>query len=232
LRPYGTEPQIWDAQGDCKHEWIEEKRRNYSGGTSTNLGLQRPGIHKFSTTVGFCRECGAWRGELGLKPTFGLYIMHLCDIFDEVKRVLKKTGTVWVNLGDTYWSAKGSCHNPGGGANSIETTKKDYGVYPLNRGNKSDIPYLKPKSLCLIPSRFAIEKCNRGWVLRNIIVWHKPNCLSSNAREHFTVDFEQLFFFTKNSKYYFESQFEAYERPANRWGGQMLKKETAKRSGP
>ena len=176
----------------------------------------------------FCRKCGAGRGELGLEPQFDLYIKHLCDIFDEVRRVLKKTGTVWAVLGDTYWSAKGSCHNPGGGANSIETSKKDYGVYPLHRGNKSDIPYLQPKSLCQIPSRFAIEMSNRGWILRNIIIWQKSNCTPSSARDRFTVDFESVYFFAKNRKYYFEKQFEAYADPINCWGGQIPKHVTIK----
>jgi len=110
--------------------------------------------------------------------SFQEYIIRLCDVFDEVKRVLKKEGTCWVNMGDTYWSAKGSCFNPGGGKNSLETRKRE--VYPLNRGNRSDIPWLESKSFCQIPSRFAIEMCNRGWILRNEIIWHKPNCMLSD----------------------------------------------------
>jgi site-specific DNA-methyltransferase (adenine-specific) len=75
-----------------------------------------------------------------------------------------------------------------------------------------------------MPSRFAIEMCNRGWILRNLVVWHKPNCIPSSAKDRFTVDYEFLLFLTKSRKYYFEQQFEPYSGPINRWGGQTVKK--------
>lgn len=64
------------------------------------------------------------------------------------------------------------------------------------------------KSLTLIPFRFAIEMINRGWILRNTIIWHKPNCMPSSAKDRFTVDFEYVFFFVKNKRYFFEAQYE------------------------
>ena len=70
---------------------------------------------------------------------------------------------------------------------------------------KCDLPQ---KCLVQIPSRFAIEMTNRGWVLRNEIIWHKPSCLPSPATDRYTVDFEKMFFFTKKPKYYFKQQFE------------------------
>jgi site-specific DNA-methyltransferase (adenine-specific) len=73
----------------------------------------------------------------------------------------------------------------------------------------------EPKSLCLIPSRFAIEMCDRGWILRNEIIWYKPNCMPSSVKDRFTVDFEKIFFFTKNKKYYFEQQLEPYVSEEN-----------------
>ena len=111
------------------------------------------------------------KGQLGLEKTFEEYIKNLCDIFDEVKRVLRADGTCWVNLGDTYWGNKGN-------------------HYPA-------------KSLCLIPQRFAIEMVNRGWILRNTIIWHKPNGMPASAKDRFTVDFEYLYFFTKSNKIQF-----------------------------
>jgi len=122
-----------------------------------------------------------WVGQLGLEPTPQLYIQHLVGIFDEIKRVLKKTGTCWVNLGDTY-----------GG-----TTKT-------------------AKSLAQIPSRFAIAMTDSGWILRNEIIWHKPNCLPSSVKDRFTVDFEKLFFFVKSKRYYFEQQLEVATEPIGR----------------
>jgi len=142
--------------------------------------------------------------ELGLEPTFQEYINKLCDIFDEVKRVLKKEGTCWVNMGDTYGTQ--------GGQN--RKTDKDYSQYEsiklTNREIGTELIKQQGFHKCLlqIPSRFAIEMCNRGWILRNSIVWWKPNCMPSSVKDRFTVDYEMLFFFTKSKKYYFETQYE------------------------
>jgi DNA modification methylase len=100
---------------------------------------------------------GDWKGEFGLEPTFDLYIKHLCDIFDEVKRVLKKTGTCWVNLGDTYGTHTGKRSGQFGISIDSDINK----VFTTNRPNLG-----LEKSLCQIPSRFAIEMCDPNWVLR------------------------------------------------------------------
>ena len=144
LRDYGTNPVVWDGKEDCSHLWDKKN---------------------------FCTLCGAWRGELGLEKDFNLYIKHLCDVFEEVKRVLKDTGTLWVNIGDTYSS----------------------------------------KKLLLLPFRFAIEMISRGWNVRNVIIWQKPNCTPTSAKDRFTVDFEYFFFFTKSKDYYFEQQIETFK---------------------
>jgi len=136
-------------------------------------------------------------GQLGLEPTFQEYINKLCDIFDEVKRVLRKDGTCWVNIGDTY-----------GGTGD----KKDSKDPKYKEGRNGQIKAINKsataKSLCQIPSRFAIEMTNRGWILRNEIIWYKPNCMPSSVKDRFTVDFEKVFFFVKNKKYWFETQME------------------------
>ena len=150
----------------------------------------------------FCSKCGAWKGQLGLEPDFNLFIKHLCDIFDEAKRVLKPTGTCWVNLGDTY------------GGTGDKGDHKDPKYMNGRTGQSTAINKTAPsKSLVMIPFRFAIEMVNRGWILRNTIIWHKRNCMPSSAKDRFTVDFEYLFFFVKQKKYWFEQQFEAHEHP-------------------
>ena len=136
-------------------------------------------------------------GQLGLETTFQEYITKLCDIFDEVKRVLKKEGTCWVNIGDTY-----SGNKEGKTDNKVSQYLKD----TTTRLHKKAT--ITEKSLCQIPSRFAIEMSNRGWILRNEIIWHKPNCMPSSAEDRFTVDFEKVFFFVKSKKYYFEQQLD------------------------
>lgn len=116
--------------------------------------------------------------QLGLETTPDKFVNNLCDVFDEVQRVLQPHGTCWVNLGDTYISGK-----------SHQSIYKD-------------------KSLAMIPNRFAIEMVNRGWILRNELIWHKPNCMPESVKDRFTNDYEKLLFFTKNSRYYFKQQFE------------------------
>ena len=137
-------------------------------------------------------------GQLGLEPTFQEYIDKLCNIFDEVKRVLKKEGTCWVNIGDTYNGNK-----EGKTDNKVCDYLKNTTTNLHNK--KGDLP---DKCLCQIPSRFAIEMTNRGWILRNEIIWHKPNCMPSSVEDRFTVDFEKVFFFVKSKKYYFEQILE------------------------
>ena len=127
-------------------------------------------------------------GQLGLEKTFEEYITKLCDIFDEVKRALRKDGTCWVNIGDTYSATRWS--------NTPSTSFNPKCADVLIEKNTN----LQDKCLCLIPQRFAIEMVNRGWILRNTLIWHKPNCMPESAKDRFTVDFEYVFFFSKSNK--------------------------------
>lgn len=142
-------------------------------------------------------------GQLGLEPTFQEYITKLCNIFDEVKRVLKKEGTCWVNIGDTYYGSL-----KGAGCNNSGKQGIDMSNYPV--GAMHNTGELSEKSLCNIPARFSIEMQNRGWILRNEIIWYKPNCMPCSVKDRFTVDFEKVFFFVKNKKYWFETQREPH----------------------
>lgn len=138
--------------------------------------------------------------QLGLEPTINQYLEKLCSIFDQVQRVLKKKGTCWVNMGDTYGG-------PIGAPNAPLINKSQSDNYKCASKAKKSLP---AKCLIQIPFRFSIEMCNRGWILRNVIIWHKPNGMPSSVKDRFTVNFEYLFFFVKNKKYWFEQQFEDY----------------------
>ncbi len=141
-------------------------------------------------------------GQLGLEPTFQEYINKLVGIFDQVKRVLKKEGSCWVVIGDTYQSTAPNTKN----------------TRPTNTGNKAAEDNfrfdsgLPGKSLLMIPQRFAIAMLDKGWILRNDIIWYKPNCMPSSATDRFTVDYEHIFFFTKSQNYYFETQYEPLQK--------------------
>ncbi len=153
-----------------------------------------------------CRKCGGWSGQLGGEPSREMFVLHLVMIFDECRRVLKPQGSLWVNLGDSY-------------NNSLKYSLKP-APQTISKGNNRNFVYGKnlksrvsgppQKSLCNIPGRFADEMILRGWVLRNEIIWHKPSCIPASVHDRFTVDFEKLFFFTKQSDYHFVQQFEPY----------------------
>lgn len=141
------------------------------------------------------RDYGA-KGQIGLEPTPAAYLENLLAVFDEVRRVLKKTGTLWVNLGDTY----GGSGKGGMGKNSWKNGESS--KYPKVRGQHD-------KSLLQIPARFAIAMTERGWTLRNKIIWHKPNCMPASVKDRFTVDYEEVLFFAKSPRYHFTQQLEA-----------------------
>jgi len=223
LRDYGTEPLIWDASEDCEHEWgltagtkkFDKQRDTASDGTfaDTRRTQEYKGQYSELDFGDFCSKCGAWKGQLGLEPTPELYIKHLCDIFNEIKRALKKTGTCWIVLGDTY-----SGSGKGIGSDHGKAVFDDESVGPKMG---ADVP---PKSLVQIPSRFSIEMVNRGWILRNEIIWHKPNCMPDSTKDRFTVDFEKIFFFVKNQKYWFQQQFDEAVSNWTEAGGSLLNK--------
>ena len=163
-------------------------------------------------------------GQIGNENEFTDFINKLAEIYKEVYRVLKPEGTCYVNLGDTYGgSGSGTTKN----ADTSEHVKNSKQVYVLPNGTAKSSKFRGTtlnKSLLMIPERFAIEMINNGWILRNQIIWHKPNQMPSSATDRFTVDFEKIFFFVKQSTgYYFEQQLEPYTEPLDRWAGQMVR---------
>lgn len=134
-------------------------------------------------------------GQWGLELTFQEYLEHLWELMAEIHRVLKDEGTCWVNLGDTY--ARG-------------TRPKTNNNQTLRDSNNKIEPDTKPdydglnKCLLLIPHRFAIGCIDRGWILRNDIIWAKPNGMPESVTDRFTKKHEYIFFFVKQEKYYFD----------------------------
>ncbi len=144
-----------------------------------------------------------WVGELGQEPHFNMYIAHLICIFKEVKRVLKDEGILFVNISDSF--------NGTGSKGSYRDSKYKEGRngQEVSKNNLKDYP---KKSLIQIPQRFAIRMVDElGFLLRNDIIWEKPNCLPESVKDRFTRSHEYLYFFTKNKKYYFNQILEPYE---------------------
>lgn len=139
-------------------------------------------------------------GQIGLEPTIAEYISRLVDVFGECRRVLKKTGTMWINISDSYNAGRNGGH-PGGKAQW-----KD-GRY-IGQSGVND-PNTQAKSLCQIPERLSLALTDElGLIKRNAIIWYKRNCMPSSVSDRFTVDFEYLYFFTKSKNYWFEQQFD------------------------
>lgn len=162
--------------------------------------------------------------QLGSEKHFKDFVINLSNVFDEVQRVLKPTGTCFINLGDTYGGSGSGTTKNADTSKYVENSKQ---VYVLPNGTSKASQFrgtTMNKSLCMIPERFAIEMIDRGWCLRNQIIWHKPNQMPSSAKDRFTVDFEKVFFFVKHpTDYYFEQQLEPYTEPLDRWAGQMVR---------
>lgn len=204
LRDYKLEPIIWDSIEDCEHDFSITHKMDQSGGVGkTNVGNFSDDRLHFSSSSQTCSKCNAWKGSLGQEPTIELFINHMIQIFDECKRVLKKDGTCWIVLGDTY-------------SGNVKAGNKVFGNPEFNKNRPSRALTLTPekktdlpeKSLCMVPERFAIKMIDKGWILRNKIIWWKPNCMPSSAKDRFTVDYEYVYFFTKSQKYYFKTQYE------------------------
>lgn len=142
-----------------------------------------------------CPDCNAdyVDQQWGLESNFQDYLQKLNKLMRELKRVLKPTGSIWINLGDTYNSSG---------------TKMDRNW----DGREKNFPEGKPmitskdikvKSRIGIPERFYINCIDDGWVARNHIPWIKPNAMPSSVQDRFTNKWESVFFFAKNPKYFF-----------------------------
>ena len=143
--------------------------------------------------------------QIGLEETPESYIAQLVEVFDEVHRVLSDNGTLWLNLGDSYWSGKGA---PGGfdpkqPARRGFTSAKN-GPPPAGSG-------IKPKDLIGIPWMVAFALRERGWYLRSEIIWAKPNGMPGSQVDRCTSSHEAIFMFSKSRKYW--SDFDAIKTP-------------------
>ena len=139
--------------------------------------------------------------QLGLEETPEEFINTLCDFFDNCWKVLKNTGTLFVNLGDSYSNS------------NIISTIGRRGFYKGDKPDKilkKEKCIARKKSLVGIPAMFMLEMIKRGWILRNKIIYQKSNVMPESVTDRFSNDYEELFFFVKNEKYYFKKQYEPY----------------------
>jgi DNA modification methylase len=172
-------------------------------------------------------------GQIGLEATPAAYVARMVDVFREVRRVLRPDGNVYVNLGDSYSSGEI------GRNDAVQERTLD--GRPLGKQRATNkrqrarrTSSLPPKSLMLIPHRFAIAMQDDGWLLREDIVWQKPNPMPESVRDRCTRSHEYIFHFTKGPRYWYDAQAVAEDAtPQQRTGkiGYMVPKHLAVRVG-
>jgi site-specific DNA-methyltransferase (cytosine-N4-specific) len=148
-------------------------------------------------------------GQIGLEGHPLEYVRHLVACFESCRPVLADNGSLWVNLGDTYWSGKGE-HRSG----ETKQSARRFGLRPQDK--KGDGKLCKPKQLLLLPHRFAIAMQDVDWLVRNDNVWLKANPIPDQVRDRCSVSHEYVFHFAKSRWYYFDKK--AVGRPNDEGG--------------
>ena len=130
----------------------------------------------------------------GHRNDFGKYnYRNLADIFEESKRVLRDDGTAWINIGDTYFGAKGGHWDGGNSITSSDTGEK----YREHRKAPPKHEYLKTKDLAGVPWLPAFSMQKKGWYLRQDIIWAKPNPMPEAVNDRCAKSHEHIFLFSK-----------------------------------
>jgi len=206
LRDYGTGTWIGGDE-TCSHK----RDSKYSAKTIT-------GHANKDLTVGdaiyktVCPKCGAIRKDLqiGLEETPQEFIANLVEVFACVWDILSDDGTLWVNLGDSYYN-----YRPGKGQalnkQTVASNNQDLPQECARRGNK--LEGFKEKDLMGMPWRLALALQDFGWTLRQDIIWHKPNPMPESVKDRCTKGHEYIFLLTKKPHYYFDHV--AIQEPAN-----------------
>ena len=140
-------------------------------------------------------------GQLGQEDHPEQFVSKLTEIFEEVRRVLKDDGTLWLNIGDTYFGAKGGHWDGGNSITNSETGEK----YREHRKAPPKHEYLKTKDLVGVPWLLAFSMQKKGWFLRQDIIWAKPNPMPEAVNDRCAKSHEHIFLFSKKKKYYFDA---------------------------
>ncbi|CPW13692.1 site-specific DNA-methyltransferase [Mycobacteroides abscessus] len=173
-----TSPPYWglrtygmEHNNEILDEWI-------SGGGN----VHEPPLYDWYRTNG---------GVLGMEPTPDWFIAHLAELFDLLRPALKPSASVWVNIGDTYFARWSSIRLDG---------RQGLGDNPRMRRKVPMGDYRQEKQLLLVPARFAIAMQERRWILRNDLIWHKPNVPPRPEKDRLRSTHEHFFHFVLRPK--------------------------------
>lgn len=204
LRPEATPQGTFRAESLIKDaHYSDERSIVFNGDVSETLkhmaneGLQVDSIVTSPPYYGQ-RDYGV-DGQIGLEQHPREFVDALVEVFELCRPILKDTGSLWVNLGDTYWSGKGA-HK----SHELKQSARRFGARPQDA--PGDGLWTRPKQLLLIPHRFAISMQDAGWLVRNDNVWVKPNPIPDQVRDRCSISHEYVFHFTKERWYYFDQK--------------------------
>ena len=160
-------------------------------------------------------------GQIGMEDTPEAYVEDLVAVFRECFRVLKDDGTLWLNLGDSYWGGKGQSAHGGSEKQrarferneSISREYQEIGRHGWTAPKDGKHPVIKPKDLVGIPWMVAFALRADGWYLRQDIIWAKPNPMPESVTDRCTKSHEYIFMLSKSAQYFYD--FEAILEPAN-----------------
>lgn len=133
------------------------------------------------------------QGQIGLEPSLDAYLANLVAAFEQVRRVLRDDGTLWLNVGDSYTS--------GGRTWRAPDRKNPIRAMPVRPPTPAG---LKPKDLIGVPWRLVLALQQAGWYLRADVVWSKPNCQPESVRDRPTRSHEYLFLLSKSERYRYD----------------------------
>jgi DNA modification methylase len=136
-------------------------------------------------------------GQIGLEESVDGYVVAITDVMTEIYRILKPEGTLFLNLGDTYYSGKGESQGV-----DKKSAKRRFGLRAVDKSGGLGIG-LQRKSIIGIPWRVALKMCQQNWVLRSPIIWHRLKSLAEVVKDRPARGYEYIFLFAKSRRYYF-----------------------------
>lgn len=211
LREYGTTPQLWGGDPACDHQWETGQLTQRSGGTkSPKVGIKGQANFQIVPAREYdtCSRCGCWRGELGGEPTPALFVEHLVLVFRAVKRVLKPTGTLWLNLANCYNSSPPGNSKPmsKSGLNGAQTSASYRArLEDTQQAQQALAPDLKPKDLVGIAWMTALALQADRWYLRSAIIWQKPSVMPESITDRPSKSYEYIFLLSVKDRYYYDA---------------------------